>query len=164
MDLLDRMLGYDAWAAGLALDVCRGLTDAQLDQPFDIGHGTLRETLAHVVGAFAYWTGQMTGEAPAPPPVEASVDELVAWHGRVRAAFAVAARRAHDEGRLDEVFRDRYDVPQSRGGTILQVVAHGAQHRGEVRHMLARLGLENLLEGDPQEWEPLTQPGLFPGA
>ena len=164
MDLLDRMLGYDGWTTGQVLEACRGLTDAQLDQPFDIGHGTLRETLAHVVGAVAYWTGQMTGEAPAPPPAEASIDALVAWHRRAHAAFAVAARRVCDEGRLDETFRDGYDYPQSRGGTILQVVAHGAQHRAEVRHMLNRLGVEDLPDGDPMEWEHLTQPGLFPGA
>ena len=164
MDLLDRMLGYGGWTTGQALAACRGLTDAQLDQPFDIGHGTLRETLAHVVGAVAYWTGQMTGEAPAPPPAEASIDALVAWHRRAHAAFAVAARRVCDEGRLDETFRDGYDYPQSRGGTILQVVAHGAQHRAEVRHMLNRLGVEDLPDGDPMEWEHLTQPGLFPGA
>ena len=164
MDLLDRMLGYDGWTTGQALEACRGLTDAQLDQPFDIGHGTLRGTLVHVIGAVAYWTGQMTGEAPAPPPAEASIDALVAWHRQVHAAFAVAARRARDEGRLDETFLDRYDHPQSRGGTILQVVAHGAQHRAEVRHMLNRLGVEDLPDGDPREWEDLTQPGLFSGA
>ena len=164
MDLLDRMLGYGGWTTGQALEACRGLTDAQLDQPFDIGHGTLRGTLVHVIGAVAYWTGQMTGEAPAPPPAEASIDALVAWHRQVHAAFAVAARRARDEGRLDETFLDRYDYPQSRGGTILQVAWHGAQHRAEVRHMLNRLGVEDLPDGDPQEWEHLTQPGLFPGA
>ena len=162
MDLLDRMLGYDGWTTGQALGACRGLTGAQLDQPFVIGHGTLRQTLAHVVGAVAYWTGQMAGEAPAPPPAEASTDALVAWHGRVHAAFAAAARRARDEGRLDEAFLDRYHSPQSRGGTILQVVAHGAQHRAEVRHMLTRPGVEDLPDGDPLEWEHKAHPELFP--
>ncbi len=162
MDLLDRMLGYDAWAAGLALDVCRGLTDAQLDQPFDIGHGTLRETLAHVVGTVAYWAGQMEGMPEEPPPAAASVDALAEWHRRAHAAFASAARRARDAGRLDETFLDGYDYPQSRGGTILHVVSHGAQHRAEIRHMLTRLGLADLPDGDSLEWEHEARPELFP--
>ena len=27
MDLLDRMLGYDGWTTGQALEACRGLAD-----------------------------------------------------------------------------------------------------------------------------------------
>ncbi len=39
MDLLDRLLAHDHWATARLLDLSRGLTDAQLDQPFDIGTG-----------------------------------------------------------------------------------------------------------------------------
>ena len=42
MDLLDRLLEHDRWATDQLLELCRGLTDAQLDQPFDIGHRTVR--------------------------------------------------------------------------------------------------------------------------
>ena len=46
MDLLDRLLKHDRWATDQLLEVSRGLSDAQLDQAFDIGHRTLRETFA----------------------------------------------------------------------------------------------------------------------
>jgi hypothetical protein len=46
MDLLDRMLGHDQWTTARVLGLSRDLTNAQLDQPFDVGHGTLRETTA----------------------------------------------------------------------------------------------------------------------
>jgi len=49
MDLLDRLLGHDHWATACLLDLSRGLPDAQLDQPFDVGHRTLRTTFEHMI-------------------------------------------------------------------------------------------------------------------
>ena len=49
MDLLDRMVGHDRWATSQLLERCSRLTDAQLDQAFDVGHRSLRETLDHMI-------------------------------------------------------------------------------------------------------------------
>ncbi len=49
MDLLDRLLGHDAWTTRQLLLRCRNLTDEQLDREFDIGHRTVRATLLHVI-------------------------------------------------------------------------------------------------------------------
>jgi len=49
MDLLDRLLGHDAWTTRQLLLRCRDLTDEQLDREFDIGHRTVRATLEHVI-------------------------------------------------------------------------------------------------------------------
>ena len=46
MDLLDRLLGHDRWTTARLLNLSRGLTDVQLDQPFDVGHQSLRTTFA----------------------------------------------------------------------------------------------------------------------
>lgn len=160
MDLLDRMLGHDHWATTQLLELCAPLTDAQLDQEFDIGHRTLRETLDHMIYVINFWTGWMTGT-----PVEhdrttlqydRSIAALTERHERYQTAFAELARRIQAEQRLDDTFIDHYDVRQSLGATILQVVHHNAQHRSEVRHMLVRLGLTNLWDYDPQEWEHFT--------
>src|SRR5690349_13120004 len=62
MDLLDRLLEHDRWATTQLLELCRGLTDAQLDQPFDVGHRTLRATLDHQIPNLDFWTGLMTGQ------------------------------------------------------------------------------------------------------
>jgi uncharacterized damage-inducible protein DinB len=154
MDLLDRMLGYDHWATTRVLDYCAGLTDAQLDQPFDIGQRTLRETLHHMIYVIDGWTAQMIGgELPPPRGDRPALAELREQHDRYHPAFAAAARRAVDEGRLADVFRDHHRFPQSVGSTILQVLWHNVQHRSEARHILERLGVEKLWDLDPQEWE-----------
>ena len=59
-------------------------------------------------------------------------------------------------GRMDETFIDHDSYPQSFGATILHVVLHNARHRGEVLHILQRLGIPDLPDGDPQEWEHMT--------
>jgi carboxymethylenebutenolidase len=62
MDLLDRLLEHDHWATSQLLDLSRGLTDAQLDQSFDIGHRTLRATFDHVILNVEFWTAVMAGQ------------------------------------------------------------------------------------------------------
>lgn len=158
MDLLDRMLGHDHWATTQILEQSRDLTDAQLDQEFDIGLRTLRGTLDHMVFVVGGWTGLMLGQPGSMnhDGGRRSIAELMALHERNHAAFATAARQMCDEQRLDDTFIDHYSYPQSVGATILQVLHHNAQHRGEARHILERLGVPGLWDLDPQEWEHAT--------
>ncbi|HEU0166077.1 MAG TPA: DinB family protein [Thermomicrobiales bacterium] len=160
MDLLDRLLGHDQWTTSRLLEMSGSLTDAQLDQPFDIGHRTLRATFDHMISAVDFWTTAMLGR---PEPMHEyengtpqSLEALRAWHERAYAAFSSLARQLQAEQRLDEIYRDYYDYPQSIGATIIQVALHDQQHRSEVLHILQRLGLTDLPDGDAQEWEHLT--------
>ncbi len=153
MDLLDRLLGHDRWTTARLLDLCRDLDDAQLDQPFDIGHRTLRATFDHMIFNVEAWTAQMEGQPLDRSREAASLDALAGRHERAYAGFAAFARRVHDDGRLDDTFVDGWGVRQSFGGTLAHVILHDAQHRADVLHILQRLGVADLPEGDPQEWE-----------
>ena len=155
MDLLDRLLEHDRWATTHLLELCRGLTDAQLDRPFDIGHRTLRETLDHQIPNLDSWTGLMTGQ-----PVEHrrgpnSLETLIAAHERAYEAFASVARRVREEQRLDDTFLDHYGLPMTYGGAILMVILHNEAHRTEVVHIFARLGIPELaqVEVDHGLWD-----------
>jgi uncharacterized damage-inducible protein DinB len=160
MDLLDRMVGHDRWATTQLLELCSTLTDAQLDQAFDIGHRTLRETLDHMIYVIDFWTGWMAGRPVdhdrTAQQYDRSIAALIERHERYQANFAAFARQVSDEQRLDDTFVDYYAVRQSIGATIIQVHHHNAQHRSEVRHMLERLGVAELWDYDPQEWEHVT--------
>ena len=153
MDLLDRMLEHDKWATSVLLDLSRDLSDAQLDQPFDIGHQTLRATLAHMIVNVEFWTRLMTGQPVEDGPADATIAELVERHERSYAAFETLARRFRDERRLNDTFLDHYDVHKSFGGTIVHVVLHNAEHRTEVIHILQRLGLPEVPEVDHGLWD-----------
>ena len=160
MDLLDRMLGHDGWATTQLLERCGELTEAQLDREFDIGNHTLRETLDHLIYVIDFWTGWMSGRPVehdrATQHYDRSLTALVARHARFQPAFAALGRQVRDEQRLDDTFIDHYGVRQSLGATIIQLLHHNAQHRGEARHMLERLGVAKLWDYDPQEWEHAT--------
>ena len=154
MDQLDRQLGHDQWTTNRLLALCRDLTDEQLDQEFDIGHRTLRATFDHMFFAVELWTMLMSGgERYEIARHRGSVQELRDRHDRVYGEIAKLARRLHDAGRLDETFIDHHNYPQEVGATILQVSMHNQQHRSDVLHILQRLGVPNLPDGDVQEWQ-----------
>ncbi|MBW3633958.1 MAG: DinB family protein [Chloroflexi bacterium] len=153
MDMLDRLLGHDHWATAQLLDLSRDLTDAQLDQEFDIGHRTLRATFEHMIFNVDFWTGLMTGQ-----PIDAQRDDrslaaLSDRHKRSYATFATLSRRFRDEQRLADTFVDHYTARKSFGGTILHVVLHNAEHRTEALHILERLGVPDVPEVDHGLWD-----------
>ena len=159
MDILDRLLGHDAWTGRQLLLRCQELSDEQLDCHFDVGLGTVRETLLHTIGNVEVWTALMTG-GPLPHDDRAaatpSVAALLARHEKAAAALRALARQVADEGRLDALWLDRLDDPpreKTYGGAIAHVLTHSHFHRAELLHMLARLGLTDLPEGDVLSWE-----------
>jgi uncharacterized damage-inducible protein DinB len=161
MDLLDRLLEHDRWATSQLLEMSGGLADAQLDQEFDIGHRTLRETYAHMIYNVASWTGLMIGQPEVVFPASRSLPDLIAWDARAYASFADFARRIRDEERFDETFTDAFAGPLTFGGAILHVILHNEGHRTEAVHILTRLGVPgDKLELDHALWDYVRR-GLF---
>jgi uncharacterized damage-inducible protein DinB len=150
MDVYDRLLDFDHWAMDELLTVSEGLSDAQLDQEFDIGHRTIRATFEHIIWNVPFWTKLMIGERlPEEPDARGlSIAELAAFYEETFATFAALARQLRDDGRLEETYIDHWDVKKSMSGTVLQVILHAAEHRTEVIHMLTRLGVPNPPEVD----------------
>ena len=154
MDLLDRLLEHDRWATDQLLEACRGLSDEQLGEEIDVGHRTLGETFGHMIVTVGFWTALMAGQRPETGWTgERTLAALAERHGRAYDAFADFARRARDEGRLDETYIDHYDARKSIGGTVLSVVLHNEEHRTEARHILARLGVPDVPEVDHGLWD-----------
>jgi uncharacterized damage-inducible protein DinB len=162
MDLLDRLLKHDDWATTQLLDLCRDLSDEHLDQEFDIGHRTIRATLAHQIPNYAFWTSLMTGQPAAEWQGPNTLDALIAEHERGYAAFANVARQVRDEGRLDDTFSDHHGYPFTFGGTILMVILHNEAHRADVIHIFSRLGIPELanIEVDHGLWD-FKRRGVF---
>ena len=153
MDLLDRLLDHDDWATTQLLALSGSLTDAQLDQPFDVGHRTLRATFDHMIVNVEIWTALMTRQPPAPHQDNPSLSSLVDGHRRSHATFASFARQIRDEQRLDDTFVDNYGYPMTFGGAILHVILHDEGHRMDALHILQRLGIPDLPELDHGLWD-----------
>jgi uncharacterized damage-inducible protein DinB len=157
MDLLDRLLDHDRWATTQLLDQSRGLSDAQLDQEFDIGHRTLRSTFEHMIWNIEAWTALTAGQ-PVERGDEHSLTVLNDRHERAYDDFSALARSVRDEGRLNETFVDTYGEQLRYGGVIVHVILHNAEHRTDAQHILARLGLPaESLEVDHALWDHVSR-------
>lgn len=159
MDLLDRLLGHDEWTTRQLLGHCQALTETQWHQPFDVGHITLYETFDHIIGNVEVWTDLMRARPTSARDQAQSLAGLLARHAAASAAFADLARSIRDAHRWDELWLDVLDNPpkhKTYGGAIAHVLTHTHIHRGEILHILSRLGVPNLIEGDVLSWEAQT--------
>jgi uncharacterized damage-inducible protein DinB len=156
MDTMDRLLDHDRWATSAVLHWSRDLSDGQMDQEFDIGHRTLRATFEHLITVIEFWTGKMTGGSTTPPYTDHSLATLTARYHQAHERFAEVARRIRGEHRLDEVI-EHDGTHRTFDTTIIHLVIHSAVHRSEAQHILHRLGVPEVWDFDPQEWEMNTQ-------
>jgi hypothetical protein len=117
---------------------------------------TLRKTAVQTVNVIQNETARLRGVPPADPVSEnASVPETLEAYRIAYDAFEDAARVIIAAGseKQNATYVDNYGIPQSYGGTVLYVITQNVLRISELRHFLERLGVENLMEGDVQEWE-----------
>ncbi|WP_145030521.1 DinB family protein [Caulifigura coniformis] len=155
MDLLDRLLGHDAWTTQQLLMICGELSDEQLDREFDIGHRTLRSTLNHVVRNMEVWSTLMAG-VTARRESSASIAGMLVRLDAASKRLADVARTVADRDAWDETWLDDLEDPPRRksyGTAIAHVLTHSMHHRAQVLYMLRLTGVEHLPEGDVFSWE-----------
>jgi uncharacterized damage-inducible protein DinB len=158
MDLLDRLLGHDAWTTRELLVRCRGLSDEALDREFDVGHRSLRRTFEHTIWNMEVWTDLMAGK-PVRERAGAegrSVEGMIARLDRVAGEFAAVAKGVRDAGRWDERWVDYPDDPPNEktyGGAIAHVITHSMHHRAQILYLMRMVGTQNRIEGDVLSWE-----------
>jgi uncharacterized damage-inducible protein DinB len=158
MDILDRLLGHDAWTTRQLLLRSLRLSDDQLDRRFMIGHGSLRDTFVHIIWNMEAWTDILCERPMRPRPGReaATMERLMVRLDAAASEFGTVARRLRDEGRLDDLFSDAADEPpttKSFGGAIAHLVTHSMHHRAQVLNIMRQLGMNNLIEGDVLGWE-----------
>ncbi len=159
MDILDRLLGHDAWTTEAVLRRCGALSDEELDRPLGVGLGTVRATVNHIVKNMEYWT-DLIAERPVrpfpPAPCTQPVSQLLSRLAAASEDLAVTSRALLRAGRLDDTFTDSPEPDSARfsfGGAICHVITHSMHHRAQLLLMLRRLGLTELPEGDVLSWE-----------
>ena len=155
-DLLQILLSHDRWATAQLIDACGKLTDDQFHQRFDIGPGSLHDTLTHVIGAMRTWTDTLAEREPRP---RLETDGQSRMPEQLRGLLEEACRELAAEARrrpLDEIvtrrMRDGRTLQFTRGAVIAQVTTHGMHHRAQCLNMLRRLGVTPLPPSSVSEW------------
>lgn len=160
MDLLDRLLGHDAWTTRRLLEQSAPLGDAQLDQVFGLGHRTVRATFDHLIDNMETWVALMNGvpvrPLPEPQAQWQTLKGLTARLDVVAPQLAELARRVQASDQWDALWTDVLDEPPTRktyGGAIAHVITHSMHHRAQLIYFLRQLGIEDVIEGDVLGWE-----------
>lgn len=159
---LEIMLGHNTWATRLLLDDAAKLTAEQFNRRFEIGLGSLHDTLRHIIGAMLRWADRIAART-VQPSIEKThpaltVAELLAFLDQADAELRVVAEVTTVAGLWNDPIE--FSLPEgpvyrfSRAAAMMHVLSHGTYHRAQVVHMRKRLGLPPLgLDLDPIEWE-----------
>ena len=135
-----RFYEYHDWAIGQVLQFADDLDDAALDRDFDMGLGSIRKTLLHLIDAETWWTTNWT-QGPNPFP-ESPADTTVS---QLRAKWSELAGRRNefiasvDESESQRIIEVLAGGPPTRfkvGETIPHVAIHGTHHRAQLINML----------------------------
>jgi uncharacterized damage-inducible protein DinB len=155
-DCLQILLAHDRWATLQILDACGKLSGEQFHRRFDIGPGSLHDTLTHVAGATRTWTDTLSGSEPRPRP---ETDGGLRTPDELRALLAESWEELHAEARrrpLEEIvtrqLRDGRTVRLTRAAVLTHVTTHGMHHRAQCLNMLRRLGVNPLPPSSVTEW------------
>lgn len=148
VDTLKELFLFNDWGRDRLMAAALPLPDAKLDQPFEMGPGSLRKTLQHLASVEQVWLERWLGNANpdyAALSAERPLDRLSSdWQ-------TTAAARNEFINRLDEAglsrmvsFTTRTGEPYTLalGDLMLHVVMHGVHHRAQVTNMLRHVGAE----------------------
>jgi uncharacterized damage-inducible protein DinB len=161
-DLLERLLRHNAWTTRQLIERARSLSPQQYVQRFDIGPGSVHDTLRHIVSVMFGWADSIAGRPRRPSlgadgegPVR-DVDELLQQLDDAAKELEKTARMIVNEGRMDEMMSVTYEGRTwefTRGTALAHVITHGMHHRAQVFNMMRQLGMPVDIDGDVIEWE-----------
>lgn len=151
-ETLRTLYGYDRWANEQILDTAAGLTPEQWLAPGSAGHGSMRDTLLHVLTAHRNWLGLCDGSLTA----EQAFAQQLEPADYPDVAAVRALWRAIDAGTAAYLARlDDAEAAGRRGGTfpwsgegfsqpvwaiLLHVANHSTQHRSEAAALMTACG------------------------
>ncbi len=137
---------FNAWANHRVLGAAEELTPEQFTRELGSSHGSVKETLAHILGVERVWLERLQGESPVTIPPAKDFADFAALKTKW------AEVEAHFRGYMEELTKAELEEEveyktlsfgpgkNPRWQMIQHVVNHGTYHRGQVTTMLRQLG------------------------
>ncbi len=160
LETLRELYAYNYWARDRQLEACAALSQEQFLRPMGSSFSSVRDTLAHVMGAEWIWLERWRGRSPQTMPgVPEGLpfqETLRRWHEQFGTVVALRERwtgieldlRAYLAGLNDAALASQLVYTNIQGRqwsyplwrTLVHVVNHGTYHRGQVAALLRQLG------------------------
>lgn len=137
---------YNRWANGRALEAAGALEPSAFVKDLKNSFPSVRDTLAHILGAEWIWLRRWHGESPSTLISGAEFPTVAALRERFHAIDR--ERSAYLASVSDEKLQRHFDYRDIAGNplrlrlvqSLQHVVNHGTYHRGQVTTMLRQLG------------------------
>jgi uncharacterized damage-inducible protein DinB len=159
-DPLDILLTHNRWATRSILEACTNLTDEQFHQRFDLGPGSLHDTLTHILGAMRGWCDLLAGRDQRPRLEQdgpRTPQDLLELLEEVADELETAAH-AHPVDEIVSGERGGRTYSFTRGGVLTHVTTHGMHHRAQCLNMLRQLEIDPLPPSAVVEWMFMVDP------
>lgn len=146
LEFIQRIRRYGSWAVLQLLDGACKLTDAALDERFDMGPGSLRRAFLHLYNGELVWLGRWRGARDTPWPSEDEPVSIATLRERFAANDAAQAAFLHTVSASD--LDNPITYRDSRGSLfsatlrdmLIQGILHSHHHRAQAANMLRRAG------------------------
>jgi uncharacterized damage-inducible protein DinB len=142
---------YNTWANRRELDAAAALTGEQFTKQLGSSFSSVRDTLAHILGAEWVWLERFQGRSPSLLPDGAQYADVAslrtAWTElEERLLKFVGGLKQEDLNRVMEYKTLKFGTYSNPLWQSMQhVVNHGTYHRGQVTTMLRQLGAQPIL-------------------
>jgi len=142
---------YNAWANRREMDAASALTNEQFTKQLGSSFSSVRDTLAHIMGAEWVWLERFQGRSPSSLPDGSGYADVAslreAWtelEGRL--LKFVGELKQEDLNRVMEYKTLKFGTYSNPLWQSMQhLVNHGTYHRGQITTMLRQLGAQPIL-------------------
>ena len=143
---LRTLFAYDAWANRRMLEACGALSAEQFTRDLGSSFRSVRDTLAHIMGAQWIWLERFRGRSPSALPDGDQYTDLAAL--RARWAQFESELLSYINGLSVADLERSFDYRDLKGNsyssvlwqTLQHLANHGTYHRGQVTTMFRQLG------------------------
>ena len=152
---LEILLAHDRWATHQLLKACETLSPEQFHRRFEMGRGSLHDSIAHMIAAMRAWTDVLALRPPRPrvdsDGIQRTVSELTALLDESADELSRLAL-GHPVDEIVSRERDGKTYTFTRGGVAAHATTHDMHHRAQCLNMLRQLGAVPLPPSSVLDW------------
>lgn len=148
VEMLRELFDYNYWARDRQVEACRVLSIEQFRSPLGSSFPSLRDTLAHMVGAEWVWLERLQRRSPQRLPATEEFPTLEVVRERWRAledGFSTYLNSLRDEQLSATITYTNFvgeNWTYATGMILLHLINHQTYHRGQVSTLLRLLGVQ----------------------